>query len=868
VTKAVSRRTSTTRRTWIRGTAIALVGALLAAGCARAAAEPSAAAPRLSPPTTATPSAGAAVYDWSRSPAAALDLGGGATSTLSAVLAPQTTGAPWIITGTVTASDDTTAADVWTSTDTQQWRRTTLSGLDAQALAASDWGARTVIVGSIGRGPGRRAAVWISPTPGAPFVAVPSDAGLLPTPEPGPGKLPVTGTASMDVVGAGTQGVFAAGSVSGRPAIWFSTDGQDWVRVAGADQLLDGEAGAQVATMLVTPAGVMAVGTVRDGSQTDGAIWRSGDGLSWHRYGAPDNPFAGGGDHRIDGLTTDAAGSYIAVGAVRSGPEWTPASWISPDGNAWSQASEAFPIATRAQPGPGGTVVRAVTTTSSSPQLVAVGGSGGAQRMWTSEDGINWTEVPLPTAVADSTDWSADLVASSGTTTVVVDAAPGQPDVLVRQGTTWHEVSADTGVFGPVSAAATPGGLATDDGHLVLAVDIERPGRGIGTATTSVMILTSTDGIHWTRRSAAGTLRNARFASLRTVDGSLVGVGTSTSGRDGPVATIWTSTDGRRWRVVVADGGETAAPRAATAIGVVGTTTVAVGSGPVGAGSGATPAAQVWTNGEGIWTANGTLDALPSLAAEQPLGTCSNGRTLVVVGYGTRQGVPRTDNAPPASTPVSTSTTIPVTGNASGPYGQGSDGTVAYTWATTDGTAWTPGTVSPLTGSGGHETMQGCVALGAGFLAWGGTPKGPGSGAPALWSSPDGVTWTQEPTPTLGVIGSVAPVTDLDTAGRSWTAVTGGLLAAVADPGDPDVAADDPVLPASSPVSASGPDGSASIWTSEDHGVTWSRITTVGPTWEAAGALATDLVTSLGRDLVVVGQADGRIAAWVGAPPG
>ena len=35
----------------------------------------------------------------------------------------------------------------------------------------------------------------------------------------------------MDVVAAGTQGAFAAGSVSGRQTVWYSTDGTDWVAV-------------------------------------------------------------------------------------------------------------------------------------------------------------------------------------------------------------------------------------------------------------------------------------------------------------------------------------------------------------------------------------------------------------------------------------------------------------------------------------------------------------------------------------------------------------------------------------------------------------------------------------------------------------
>jgi hypothetical protein len=837
------------------------VVALLAGGCARATVHPTATAP--AGRTIASPVV-APAYAWTRRASSALDLGGGSTSTLSAVLSPQVNDAPWLIAGTIRHADGTTSAAVWSSRNTLRWRVAILAGTDGRALAAADWGARAVIVGSIGSGLQRRAAVWLSSGPGQPFVPVPADAGLLATPEPGPRGSTVTGSASMDVVGAGTQGIFAGGSVSGRQAVWYSTDGVHWVRVPGAESLMGGA--AQVDTILATPDGVLAVGTVPDGTQTDGAIWQSSDGISWHRFAAGDNPFAGGGDHRIDGLTTNATGSLIAVGGVRSGPSWTPASWISPNGADWSQPSEALPTSTRPQAGQGGTIVRAVATTTTSA-LVAVGGSSTAQRMWTSTDGLDWTEVPLPAAAAASTEWTADLVAASGTTTIVVDSTAGQPRVLVDRDGVWDEVSADTRVFGPEAPVAAPGGLAEDAGRLVLAVDVDRPGPVIGEAAPSVVIVSSADGTHWRRLTATDALTGARFDAVRLLDGSLVAVGSSVTSQHGPAATIWTSSDGRRWRVVATYPGGAAAVRAATTVGVLGSELVAAGAAPIGAGSDATPAALSWSKtSTRSWSGDAPLDGTPSLAAEQPLGSCSDGRTLVVVGDGTREGVPRTANSTAASTPTSTSTSVVVAGSAAGPDGQGSDGTLADVWATVDGRTWTAGTVSPLSGSGGHETMQGCVALASGFLAWGGTPGGQGVDVPALWTSPDGVDWTKEDLPTLAVSGAAAPVTDLITSGSSQFAVSGGLLAASADPTEPSVASDDPVLPAAAPAMTSGPDGGAFVWESEDSGQTWSRLVTTGRAWDASASLATDLVASLGGDLVVVGQDDGRIAVWTGDP--
>jgi hypothetical protein len=290
-------------------------------------------------------------------------------------------GVDWLIAGTRTAADGSSAATVWASPDGVRWNVTTLPGSDGQALAATAWGARTVIVGSVGRGEDERAAVWMSQGPSEPFVAVTADASMLPSPvvDTPSDTSPAHGSAAMDVVAAGTQGAFAAGSVSGRQTVWYSTDGTDWVTVAGADKVIGGHPGAVITDLLVTPTAVLATGTAPDGTHTDGEVWSSPDGTRWQRASSAGDPFAGAGDHRVDGLVLDSTGSLIAVGGVRSGASWIPASWVSPDGITWSQPSEAFPTSTRPQPELGGSIVRAIT--SDGTGMVAVGGSTTAQRV-------------------------------------------------------------------------------------------------------------------------------------------------------------------------------------------------------------------------------------------------------------------------------------------------------------------------------------------------------------------------------------------------------------------------------------------------------------------------------------------------------
>jgi hypothetical protein len=859
--------TSRGRRAWIRLAAVGVVGLLAAAGCGSAQARTAhPAAVRTGPSTTGTTGSTPATYAWTRSAAAALDLGGGATSTLSAVLAPQAADEDWLIAGTRQDDAGATTATVWSSPDGIRWTSTALAGIDGRALAAAAWGTRTVIVGSVGRGTGERAAVWLSLGPGQPFALVAADAAMETSTSPATAS-PLSGSATMDVVGAGTQGVFAAGSVAGRQVVWYSTDGTDWVRLAAAGRLIDSAPGAQVTALLVTPGAVLAAGTVHDGTHLDGALWTSPDAINWARFASADNPFAGAGDHLIDGLAMTPSGSLLAVGAVRSGPSWVPASWISPNGAAWSQPSEALPTATRPQPDRGGTVVRAVATATTATTAVAVGGSSTAARVWTSTDGQNWSETPLPPAAAGDSDWSADLVATTGSTTVVADGAPGQPRVLVRRGNAWQEVSSATPVFGPVAPVATPAALVTDGDRLLLAVNVHRPGPAIGEATSSVEVLSSTDGTHWQRLSESGAMAGGWVDGMTVVSGSLVAVGSSTTASGGSAATVWTSTAGRQWTVAAtfATTADTpAGPERATAVSSSGSTVVAVGTAPARGSDGgvdAPPAALAWSSAGSLWTPAGPLDAAPSVGAESPVAACSDGSTLVVVGDGTRQGVPRRTRARSVPGQATTTTVVP-SGSPAGPYGQGSDGTVARAWVSTGAGSWTAGTVSPLSGAGGEATMDGCAAVGSGWIAWGQTPGPQGRAAPALWRSTDGVAWSLGRPSTLDVAGS-SPLTDLATSGSTWVAVSGGSPAAVADPADPLSTVADPVVAPSTTPASSEPDGDAGVWASPDAGATWTRVRTLGAPWSEAEELSTDLVRIIGSHLVVVGQVDGRLAAWV-----
>ncbi len=782
-------------------------------------------------------------------------LGGGATATLSAVVAPLAPGGEWVVAGTETAGGGSTAATIWTSRSGRRWTAHALAGTDGRALAAVSDGTRLVVVGSVGTGSSQRAAVWLSPGPGRLPVPVPSQASLSAPVSPSS-----PGGATMDLVAAGTVGLVAAGSVGGLTAVWYSSAGTTWTQEPAAERLVN-RRGGSLTSLLVYPAGILAAGTVADGSQTGSQLWASTDGIHWASAGG--GAFSPPGDHVVTGLTWNGR-ELVAVGAVRATATWLPAAWVSPGGEAWSQTIEDFPQSFPAAGG--GSALRAVasdqTAAVGTGSFVAVGGTTAAPAAWTSANGEEWAPLALPGAAA-----TADLVGTAGGTTVVADAVPGQPWVLVRgrsrSSSTW---------LAPARATAQPVGFARFGGELYLAVDVAGPAPGAAEA----VVARSAGGTAW---QVVATLRGARVNDLAVVGASLVAAGVagpSSAGR------VWTSTDGVTWSASAAGVPAVAVTAAGGSLVVAGTASVA------GRPAAATPA--------------GTLSAVTTVGGSWPVGACSAGTGAVVVGATTRSG-------PPPTLHGHSTSAVPVDGSGPGPAGQQDDGTQAAAWSSAGGVTWSAGTVSPQPGVGATESMDGCFPLpggsgasgagasdgsgagasgagasggsgaggavsgGAGststapvpLVAYGQTTGRGGSHVPALWESTDGAgTWTR--LSPAGITGAgVAPFCDVAASGDRWLAAGGSQPAPLALPVDPRWSVEDPIGPPAVPSYATGPDGEAGVWLSSDAGASWARLATTGAAW-GGGQVTTDAVAWLAARPVVAGEVDGRLAIWVGTP--
>jgi hypothetical protein len=945
---------------WTPIAALAVLGCLLAA-CGPVAPDPttSGPVPKTAPPTTAPPAttsttrgkaATSTSYRWSRlsAPALLLGGGGGTTSTLSAVLPPPAVGDHWLMAGTRKAANGATDATIWSSTDASSWTATGLrGGIGGQARAATVWGQRTVVVGSVGSGQAQRAAVWISPDPGAPFSPVPDSPTLgVPAstaPDPSAGSAEPAGDSAtlattappgavMDSVTAGALGVFASGTVGGQLALWYSTNGTAWIQLTKAESVINSSPGAVVREILETQAGVYAVGSVLHADTTDhvdttdAALWTSGDGINW-RPGPIASSFTGPGDQMLSSISTFGT-NLVVAGGIRLASTWMPASWISPNLFSWGAPSESFPEPTGERLDLTGSVVAGVSVSPDGTTLAAVGGSPSEQRLWLSTDGINWTPVPFPQAAADDADWTAGAVATTGTTTVVIDPNPGQPRVLVDGVKGWREVTAEPGTFGSPQAVATPTHLVDDAGRLVMTVDVKQPGQQLGQDRDSTEILTSPNGHHWSVAATGNTFLDQTVTGLAVTDGGLVALGgpsaTTAAVASGdfpnePALTVWRSTDATRWTTVRLDAQGVVAVSALTS-GRPSPSSMPAASTPVASTSpGLTTTASTSTAS----TSARATTAPPTTRQQAPTSgsTTTAPRTAASASSTTAPkataGPDSTTTSPASATMRTPSSTHPATApepivpapaEYQVPVGAvGSKGNTLYVvssfgggpaigWKSTNGANWTPmGTLTgepaaePDTVSGNCATPVAAVVVGQEASGQGGsvgkawnvggaavpatlTPARPTDGAEELLGCSDTAGGS------LVAWGASASTSGIPTAalwssanGTVWTRRTISAFATT----DGTAAITDLATNGNTWLAVTGSAtkpwtqdslSTLGLWESTDAGKTWQELTTATATWSSVFGVSADLVAYYGIDPVIAGQTDGRLTVWMGTP--
>jgi len=223
----------------------------------------------------------------------------------------------------------------------------------------------------------------------------------------------------------------------------------------------------------------------------------------------------------------------------------------------------------------------------------------------------------------------------------------------------------------------------------------------------------------------------------------------------------------------------------------------------------------------------------------------------------------------------------------------GTDGRVAAVWTSTDGVTWVRAPHNPEAfGTGkvpdaGTE-MEDVVAGGPGLVAVGSVDEGEEQSSAAVWTSRDGVTWARVPHdekvfggvgsqgissvtlggPGLVAVGAEEPNTDVAMGGLRaavWTSPDGVTWSRVPDDeaifggGEGDETGMDDVVAVGSGLIAVG---GRMAWTSPD-GITWTRV----PDAETIfGIGEMEDVIAGGTGLIAVGEFDDNATVWIAVP--
>jgi hypothetical protein len=265
-------------------------------------------------------------------------------------------------------------------------------------------------------------------------------ARLLPTPS----SLQPPHTHAVIAGGPGLVAVGAQDAFDDMADIWTSSDGRTWSRVTGQ------ELGPGVIHDVTCGGpGLVAVGKGSRG----GAVWTSRDGLTWSR--APDDPVFGarGWIHAV----TVGGPRLVAVGFPHG-------AWFSSDGLTWTRATLP-PVPPDVYPGDDGQMPQVYLNdvAAAGDHLVAVGGmtmndSSQSAVVWTSGDGMTWTDVPLDPEVFPPGNYLGEVTGGpDGLIAIGADALGGPSSMWTSpDGLRWRRADATTALPTPPDPSPTP----------------------------------------------------------------------------------------------------------------------------------------------------------------------------------------------------------------------------------------------------------------------------------------------------------------------------------------------------------------------------------------------------------------------------
>lgn len=285
-------------------------------------------------------------------------------------------------------------------------------------------------------------------------------------------------------------------------------------------------------------------------TEAGGTFVDSPDGGTWHRQ-------ASGGEEWQPASIAGGGGRVAAVGTVGAAS----AAWVSPGGLTWSVRERAFPA-----PSLGSDTLEVTDLVATDDGWLAVGRRDAAcyadcgltskqAYVWTSSDGLTWTQVPDQDSLKD-----AGMVAVARTATgfVAAGVADGHAAIWTSpDGQAWSRVPDDR-MFGPPGGATIPEApvdqeppvsavdVAVRDGVIVVlgqsyGQDVCDPARA-DAICPGIRMWWSADGQSWSRATVDGARDGQAAALTGTADGFLAaGFATGCAGG------VLSSVDGSTW---------------------------------------------------------------------------------------------------------------------------------------------------------------------------------------------------------------------------------------------------------------------------------------------------------------------------------
>ena len=328
--------------------------------------------------------------------------------------------------------------------------------------------------------------------------------------------------------------IIDAGSTQVAPfdaAVWVSEDGESWSRVPHDEGVFGGEGGRVMEKVIFAGGQFLAVG--EELAEGDLAIWVSSDGLTWTRVA--DENGALGGDTRFGFQIVDVTfgdAGYVVIGLEYS-TEQHQVAWVSPDGLIWErvriESTDTLGVQRAVSFGDAGYVVVGNTRQSPLAAFVIVSSDGlewslaGDTELWVDppdgvlaytpmdvvfEDGryvsVGWMQTTTGPQAAvwvssDALQWTLayqDQDPRDRTTSmqVVTYGASGYVALGRRSfgddssevnvwaspdGLEWRLMEVDSGVFGGLGGQSIRGAVSGESGYVVVGVESTDPEQAL-----------------------------------------------------------------------------------------------------------------------------------------------------------------------------------------------------------------------------------------------------------------------------------------------------------------------------------------------------------------------------------------------------